>query len=213
MNQPYKVIRIQFTHQVSRNPVIRIGQSPFQSHHFTITFIIGVSGSPCLSCFGNQRLFYMTHLITRWKSVLHRQCIQIRLDSRTYLTASHHCHVILEICIIRSSNIRLHISGHRVHRHESCTQEVFVIANRVHRSHNRILLTCPGENRHFLRSIECFANLLFRSTRWLHYIITFGLFHGSGQQFFHPRLRQCPCIRGVLTSLFFFKEQRLQEVA
>ena len=24
-----------------------------------------VSGSPCLSCFGNQRLFYMTHLITR----------------------------------------------------------------------------------------------------------------------------------------------------
>ena len=71
MDQTYKIIRIQFAHQISRNPVIRISQSPLQSHHFPITFIICITRRPRSSVLINQRLLYVACLITRRKAIFH----------------------------------------------------------------------------------------------------------------------------------------------
>ena len=53
VNQTCQSIRIQFTHQVCRNPVIWVCKSPFQSHHFTIMSFWSVFGWPRFSIFIN----------------------------------------------------------------------------------------------------------------------------------------------------------------
>ena len=75
MNQAYQIIRIQLTHQICRNPVIGVCQSPFQSYHFSITLIICITWCPGSSILINQSLLYVACLIARRKSVLHCQCI------------------------------------------------------------------------------------------------------------------------------------------
>lgn len=59
MNKPDKSIRIKFTHQISRYPVVRVGKPPFQGNDFPIIPSASISRAPCLAILVNKCLFYI----------------------------------------------------------------------------------------------------------------------------------------------------------
>ena len=87
---------------------------------------------------------------------------------------------------------------------------MFVITDRIHRRHDRILFTIPGEYRHFFRCIESLFNLSIRCTGFLHGPITIRLFHGAGKDFIYLLLRDPVAVRRFFTSFLFFEEIALQ---
>ena len=112
--------------------------------------------------------------------------------------------------MIRPSDICFHMPIMRIHRHKTCTEEVFVIADRIHRCHDCILFTIPGKYRHFFRCIESFFNLGIRCPGFLHDTITVGLFHSAGKNFIYLLLRNSVTVRRFFTSFLFFEEIALQ---
>ena len=87
---------------------------------------------------------------------------------------------------------------------------MFVIADRVKWRHNRIFLSFPRKDRHFFFLIECFLNLFFGMTGRFHGTVAICLPNSSLKNIVHLFLSQHIGIRGFLTSLFLFKEARLQ---
>ena len=152
----------------------------------------------------------MTYLITRRKIIFHGKRIQIWFDSRTDLTATYHCHIILEIYIIRSAHISLHVPVQRIHWHKSGSQERLIITDWINGCHNRILSSRPRKHSHFLRCIKSLSDFLLGRSRFIHQTITVSLLHCFCQQFLYKFCRYRPRIRSILTSLFFFEEYRLQ---
>ena len=148
----------------------------------------------------------MTYLITRRKIIFHGKRIQIWFDSRTDLTATYHCHIILEIYIIRSAHISLHVPVQRIHWHKSGSQERLIITDWIHGCHNRILSSRPRKHSHFLRCIKSLSDFLLGRSRFIHQTITVSLLHCFCQQFLYKFCRYRPRIRSILTSHFFFKE-------
>ena len=120
----------------------------------------------------------MASLIARREAVFHRQGIYIWLDGRTYLTTTYVGHIVLEVVIVCTTYVSLNIAGNRVHRHESGTQKVLVIAERIHRSHDGITFALVGKYGHFLLGIERLDDFLFRATVALHLAVTVGETHG-----------------------------------
>ena len=138
-------------------------------------FLRTVSRSPCNTVLIEISSLYVSCLVAWRETVFHCKRIQVRFDSRTHLTASHHSHVILEVVIVRSAHICLHISCYRVHRHKSGTQEVLIVFDRVKRSHDSILLTLISKHCHFTRSIESLHDFSIRISRSLHHTATLTL--------------------------------------
>ena len=152
----------------------------------------------------------MPKFITRRKSILHGQRINVRLHGRANLPASHHGHIILEIMVIRASHISFDISGMRVHGHETRAKEELIVTNRVHRCHYGINLPIPTEHRHFLGRIESFFDFFFRSAGFFHQAVTVGLAHCTPQYFIHLFLCQPESVRSFSGTFLFLKEISLQ---
>ena len=87
---------------------------------------------------------------------------------------------------------------------------MFVIADRIQRSHNSILFSVPWKDCHFMFGIECPANLRLRTARFLHLTVTVGLTNGTFQNLVDLFLSKFVGIRSSLTSVFFLEEARLQ---
>ena len=211
VNQILERIRIEFAHQVSRNPVVRLGQSPLQRHHLAIAVAVGVARAPRLAIFGDDGLLHITGFVTRAEAVLHCQGIEVRFDGRTHLTAAHHSHVILEMGEVRTSHIGLYMTGRRFHRHESTTQEMFVVPDAVHRRHHRVYLSLViAEDGHLMRFVKCLSYLLGRMSGFAHQAVAFALLHRTGQDCLHLLGTQLIGIGSRAPSLLFFEESRLQ---
>ncbi len=111
---------------------------------------------------------YIRSHITRRKTILHSQSIEERLYCRTNLTAPTCHHIIHKMIIIYSSNISLHSTCLRFHRHEARTKERLVITYRVERTHHCVYLSSISEHSHINRLAERSTNLFFRNASSLH---------------------------------------------
>ncbi len=206
VNQPHQSRRAETTHQVGRNPVVGLGQSPFQRNHFSVSGAAAVAGCPRLA--GHDiRLLHVRRKVAGRHAVFHGQRIEEGLDGGPDLTAAHSGHVVLEIAVIWSAHVGFHISRAGIHTHESCTQETFVIADRVHRRHDGIHFSVVRKYGHFLWRIECLLDVLFRCAALFHLDVTFALFHRTAHDFFHLFRRKLVGERACrLVTLFFVED-------
>jgi len=69
---------------------------------------------------------------------------------RPRLALSLHDVIILKILMIDATHPCFDIAGVRIHRHEACLQETFIIIYRVHAAEERISFATPSENSHRL---------------------------------------------------------------
>ena len=84
-------------------------------------------------------------------------CINKWFESRTYLSCSLRYVIVLKIFVIDSTNPGFYITRLWFHSHQSRLQKVFVIANRIHRTHGRIFLvagTAIDEHLHLRRFLH-----------------------------------------------------------
>ena len=126
------------------------------------------------------------------------------------MATPHHRHIILEIIIVRTTHIRLHMTCQGIHRHKSRPKEEFIIFQRIHRSHNGILLSLVRKYRHFVFSIKRFLYFRFRASGFFHNTITISLFHSPGHDGIHLLLCQLISKRSCFLFPFFLEETRLQ---
>ena len=185
MKQTHESIRRHLAHQPCRHPVIRILQSPLNRNTFTNPLGTGITRSPGDTILVKICILYMHHFVAWTKTFNHRQRIEERLDSRTDLTASAIHHIILKVIIINTTHISLHITITRIHRHKAGTQEAFMVTDRVHRRHDRIDRSVPGEYTHIDRCIEHFAYLIFLLPCLFHSPVTVSLMHGTHHNRIH----------------------------
>ena len=136
--------------------------------------------------------------------------IQIRLCSRTNLTATKRNHIILEMLVINTTHISLHSTSMSIHTHKTCTQEMFIVYYGIHRSHNRVNITAISENTHFNRCVERFSDFLLCSASFLQSPITICLPHGTGNILLNIFFRCCRAIRSIGLRFIFFIESNLQ---
>ena len=210
MYKTFQIIGIQFTHEIGRNPVVRVCQPPLHSHHVTNQLFVGITRRPRFSVFINQRVFHVAHFVAGRKTVLHSQCIKERLDGRTYLAASHHGHIVLEVMVVRSAYVCLDMSAARVHGHETGTKEELVVTDGIHRGHNGVFLPFPTEYGHLLRGVEGFLYFSFGGSGFLHEAVAVGQPHGTSQNLVHLLLGQTEGVGSFLGPFLFLEEVTLQ---
>ena len=56
-----KLLRIELTHKVSRNPVVRLRQAPLQRNHLAVALAVGIARCPCLVAHSVRLLHVRSH--------------------------------------------------------------------------------------------------------------------------------------------------------
>ena len=109
-------------HQIGRNIVRTLCQSPFQGHCLAYPFVLVCTlRRPC-GITDNKRLGHIHNLIAWSKALLHCQGIEERLDGRSHLTLALTDIIIFEVTVVRSSDICLHMSCMRLNCHKCSTK-------------------------------------------------------------------------------------------
>ena len=116
-------------------------KSPFEGDGLSDPDVfICTSRSPFLIAH-DKRLRDIDHLGTRAHAGLHREGVEERLDGGTDLALALADIVILEVSVVRSSDVSFHVTGNRLHSYETGTKDGFIISDGVVRSHGSIHVT------------------------------------------------------------------------
>ena len=111
--------RAELFHEVGRYVVGTVGKSPLECHGLSDPFFcIRTAGSPGFATGDLEGLWQVHHLVARGHSLLHCKSVEERLDGRSYLTLALTDIVVLEVPVIRSSDIGLDVTCAGFHRHE-----------------------------------------------------------------------------------------------
>ena len=120
---------------------------------------------------------HVWRLVAWRRAVLHGQRVEERLDGGSHLSATAHHHVVLEVGEVHAAHVGFHLSGVRVHAHESGAQELLVVAYGVDGRHHRVHVAVVGEHRHVGRRVEGVVYLLLRRAVLLHGDVSLALRH------------------------------------
>ena len=113
-------------------------QSPFESYCLSDPdVLVRTSRSPLIVAH-NESLRDIDNLGARRHAGLHREGVEEWLDSRTDLTFALTDIVILEVSVVRSADVSLDLSCHRLHSHESGTEDRLVISDGIVRGHRSV---------------------------------------------------------------------------
>ena len=105
------------------------------------------------------------------------------------------------------------MTGARLHRHESGSQETLVVANRVHRREQRVDRAIPAEHPHLHRLLKLLAHLLLAHALLLHRPITIRLVHGPHQHRINLTGTHILGEWRITSALLLLEESRLQILA
>ena len=173
-----KLLGREFAHEIRRNPVVRLCQSPFQSHHLTISATVGVARCPWATS-------HIICLLNIWgniagrETILHGKRIKEGLDSGAHLTTPVHTHVVVEVNEVHATHIGLDMAVLRTHAHESAAQERLIILDGVERCHSGIYLTVIGEDAHRHGGTERAGYFLIRCALLFEHTIALALINRS----------------------------------
>ena len=193
-----KLPRVELRHQISRDPVVRLCQPPFECHHLSVAAPVAVARCPGTAGHHVGTL-HIGSLVAGRGSVFHGQGVEERLDGRTDLAPPAHHHVVLEVGKVDAAHISLHLSRVSIHAHEAGAKELLVITDRVDRCHHSVHIAVVGEDRHVYRRVEGTVDLFLRGTVLLHRDISLTLSHGTGHDGVDLLLREVAAERGVGT--------------
>ena len=162
-------------HQVGRDVVRAVRETPFQCDGLTDPLLlVGASRGPGVAVRKDERLRKVHDLVARSHTLLHRQRVEERFDRRTDLTLALTDIVVLEIAVVRTSDVGLHVSRARLHRHEGRTENRLVVTDRIVRRHRSVGVTflIIGEHTHLHRSGERLEDLSLGQSLFLEGAVT-----------------------------------------
>ena len=204
-------LRTELAHEVGRNPVVRLRQSPLQRHVLAIAAAAGVAWSPRLP--GHDvGLLHVGREVARREAVLHGERIEEGLDGGAYLAAAVDAHVVVEVDEVHAAHVCLHGSRLRRHAHEAATEERLVVFYRVERRHGGVNFAVVGEYAHLRRRVERLVYLVVRRSVFGHHPVSLALLHGPAQNVVELACGEVARIWSVGLAPVFLVEGRLQEL-
>ena len=151
----------------------------------------------------------MACLVAGGEAVLHGEGVDVGFDGGAYLSASDHGHVVLEVVVVGASDVGFDVSVVGVHGHESGSEEVFVVADGVHRGEDgvfHLLVVLPGEDGHLLGCVEGLADFVFGLALFLHDSVAVGLAHGAVEDVVYLLLCEAEGVGCFLGAFLLFEE-------
>ena len=152
--------RAELLHQVGGNVVGTVRKAPFEGHGASDPFLaVGTARGPGPASGYLEGLGQVDHLVARGHPFLHGQGVEERLDGGTDLALALTDIVILEVTVVGTAHIGLHMAGARLHRHERGPEYRLVVADGIIRGHRGVdeTLVVVGEDPHpdgFGKSLE-----------------------------------------------------------